>query len=932
MKLLRRFSPTSRNATGLLAVSLALAGACGRPDPPAAQAGPAEVEYAGCYEVQKEGPVCYLGSKPDGRRLSLHPLAPADRYEIRIDGRSRAPLEPIPGAPGLLRVDVPPGAHSLELRAFTPGGVRAWTLAVADWPPLAGWLDEAWDLFNRGGEGVASARALLDREIARCSDPRTRALALSLRASLDPGDDAEARLAAFERAIAEYRRVGLVQGEAHIAAGVVFELVQKHDFARARAILQGVALADGRPLEAAYKAAYLRGLLAKYSGDFRTAIGEFENAARLAQSVGLDALQRSAEQEEATTLSQLGRFADSEALLGRLTAGAGDPCNRAILLTNRGWTRYLARDAGDWRVGDPIEPFLQARTIFRANQECRDRAREELNSAINLALSFLQADRLAEAEAIVAGASPLASGAGLRDHLWWLDLSARLALKQGRAAEALPLYERLAKEAEATLSPENQWRAAFGRARALQALGRLGEAARALARAEDLVDLQLGRVPVGEGRESFSDQWSAGSRLYVEILLKAGEVEKAFQAARRARARVLSQLAESARAEALSPERRRERDAALGSYWRLRNEIDRAAAESWQQPKSREGAFLADLQRRQRELQQALDQTLYGLSGSHAAPRAAFRRPRSGELMLAYFPLSSERSWVAFCDDGRRVEAREFSMPAGSLGRQGAALSRILLEPFAREIAAARRVVILPYGVLKGVDFQALPFGGEEKVLLSDRPVVYGLDIPTLPAGRPGGPARALVVANSRGDLPEAEEEGRQAERSLRRLAASWRVQLLDGPAASDEAVRRAISAGVDLLHYAGHADFSGRGGWESQIPLAGTARLTLGDILSLDRQPRWVVLSGCETGASDGTAQVESQGLAHAFLLGGAESVLAATRKVDDRVARELVQEIYRDMTASPDLAALLQRAQVALRARGVGERQWSSFRVFEP
>src|SRR6185295_13907303 len=107
--------------------------------------------------------------------------------------------------------------------------------------------------------------------------------------------------------------------------------------------------------------------------------------------------------------------------------------------------------------------------------------------------------------------------------------------------------------------------------------------------------------------------------------------------------------------------------------------------------------------------------------------------------------------------------------------------------------------------------------------------------------------------------------------------------------------------------HYAGHGAFSGFGGWESSLLLAEDTRLTLGDLLALERVPSRVVLSGCETGRSSTETSVESLGLAHAFLLAGSREVVASTRPADDRTVPAFFADLYRRLDREPDLAVAL-------------------------
>jgi cellulose synthase operon protein C len=183
-------------------------------------------------------------------------------------------------------------------------------------------------------------------------------------------------------------------------------------------------------------------------------------------------------------------------------------------------------------------------------------------------------------------------------------------------------------------------------------------------------------------------------------------------------------------------------------------------------------------------------------------------------------------------------------------------------------------------------------------------------------------------VADPQGNLPASVREAGVVSAALRGQA--WTADTLRGEEAREEVVRPALGR-TDLFHYAGHGTFSGFGGWESVLPLAGGTRLTLGDVLTLGRPPSWVVLSGCETGRSGADAPVEGLGLAQAFLLAGSRAVIATTQQVDDRAAEGLFAELYQGWGDAPDLAVLLQRAQLAWRRRAPGDG-WKSFRLFEP
>ena len=157
-----------------------------------------------------------------------------------------------------------------------------------------------------------------------------------------------------------------------------------------------------------------------------------------------------------------------------------------------------------------------------------------------------------------------------------------------------------------------------------------------------------------------------------------------------------------------------------------------------------------------------------------------------------------------------------------------------------------------------------------------------------------------------------------------------WTTEELKGAEGSAATVRGPLAT-ADLLHYAGHGTFSGFGGWESSLLLAEETKLTLGDLLALERVPASVILSSCDTGRSANEIPVSGLGLAHAFLLAGSREVVASTRLADDREVPAFFADLYRRWDREPDLAVALQGAQLAWRKQSP-KADWESFRLFEP
>jgi hypothetical protein len=463
-----------------------------------------------------------------------------------------------------------------------------------------------------------------------------------------------------------------------------------------------------------------------------------------------------------------------------------------------------------------------------------------------------------------------------------------------------------------------------GQARSRRELGDKAAALETLRQAESLLDEQSLQVPVHAGRESFVATRQATVSLHLEILLEEGRTAEAFDVARHARSRMLRQLERSDRLASLTPDQRARWMHLLSEYQERRTALEERAQDEWKlstdQLRNERDARKNDAE----AVQGLLDQAFLVLNDSAEAPGETLAPPRPGELILTWCPLS--RGWIGFAADRDSIAVHRFDLPPSALLFPGE-LARQLLLPFREAIEKAERIRILASGPLQRVDFHALPFAGD--VLLASRPVIYGLDLPvsSAPAQLPG--RHALLVADPRDDLPGTLEEARAVRKALEDGSHPWISEELKGSAASAENVRDRLVA-ADLLHYAGHGVFSGLGGWESSLLLAQETRLTLGDLLALERVPAWVVLSGCETGRSSAAVPVESVGLAHAFLLAGSRAVIASTRPADDRAVSSFFPELYRQWDREPDLELAFQRAQLAWRRQNPGA-DWAGFRLFE-
>lgn len=768
--------------------------------------------------------------------------------------------------------------------------------------------------------------------------PELEALATGLLARIHlargEGDRAVALLL---RAIELDRRAGLVSAASEDALALVYALVwHGRDLASARQVMTALADVIEQYPEGRARAPYYRALIAHEAVDLRHALRDYDLAAVRAQRLGLAHLERIVQRERAFVLRSLGDAAGARTLLDRQIAEAGpgvSDCEYANLLLNRAQIGLATIDEAHDGAGSPtradteeLERWLE-KTRAISERSCPRPFYEAaaLTAAADLALrtgrTELAQQRLTAARRIIREAST--DEAWHRWQRWflsWKDLDGRLALARGDSAAALDHYRALDALARKTRALQGRWLAAYGRGRAAERLGRIGDALAAYASAERWLDVLARRIPLGEGRPGFYGRHEASTRRYVALLLEQGREAEAFAVARRARARFLTRLQWSDRVAALPRDHRARWDALIQRYRVDRERLETLLAGEWRLSKAELGRSRAERDRLRRSLDATMDQAFELLAATAPLPDLV-EVPVDGVLSLYYFPLPDGR-WVAFEVEDGRLRSRR--LDPVDLGLEPAQLAERLLGPSRDAIERARALRVVPSGALNRVDFHALPW--KDHVLLAEVPIGYAVDI--APESSPiASPPNAVVIADPLGDLPGARAEASRVSRAL--AAVGWRVDLLTGPdAARAERVREALRRAT-LLHYAGHGVTNGGDGWDSALMMADGGRLGLADVLTLPTAPAFVVLAACETTSADGRAMAGVLGMAQAFIMRGSRAVIATTREIPDGL--ELGAALYDALAGELDLVQAARRAQLEIRAHAP-DADWAAFRAVIP
>lgn len=897
------WSHSAPRLTGALALLIAAAGA-------AAQDVPLRVLYGDCRTVLS-GPVCVL---PESSALRLWIDAPvrAD-IAIEVDGAPAAADEAGSAPPGTRwRVRLPEDdVSTLTVTAALDGASARWTLPLTREtdPPLLARIGAG----IRGGDRSEPAwrsAAAADIE-ATLADPawRRRGQLLRYLAQLQRLDRdmvaATATLQAAQAAsLAEGRPLEALRTTSILAWTLIKDLRRLDEAARVYDVFETL---QTDAAEARYFPAYFLAIAAKDAGDARTALAQFDRARRAADQMGWERRAFDTTQSMAIQLAQMGRRGEALALLRRWEheplPAALRPCERGKYWNNLGWLAVLLLEAGE-RADDP-QPWLERSLALHRQHDCDPNSL--VHAWVNLALAHFHAGRYAAAQESLDAARAATDEPEVENRLWWYDVAARVALRQGDDVAASAFVDTLDALSQSTLSYSALWRGTVARAQIHEHRGDTAAALAAYARADAQLDEDLFRLAFDAGREPLIAGRERVQQHYIAMLLEHGQQQAALDAVRRHHARLLATLEVAPSDEAAE---------AREAYRALRADIARDIASTWALSRSEQARLAANIDARERDARARLDAALRGgESAADVAPAAL----ANGEVRLSFHPLAD--GWAVFVETGRGLQVQR-GLCANVDGPH--ALGQCLVGALNEPLTEASVVVISTPATLHDADLHGARLG--DRTLVEHAPVRYALGIRARGAQSAVG-TRALLVVDPRGDLLGARAEADAVEDLLGGAPDAWQIARIDGAAATGDRLLQAVRD-ADLFHFAGHAWYGGRGGWDSHLKLASDTVLTVRDILSLERAPRLVVLSGCETAAVGGSAAIAGIGLAQAFIAAGTEHVVAATRPIPDTAARDLADHFYRALNAGADPAGALRTAQIAL-ARATPDADWRAFRV---
>ena len=260
----------------------------------------------------------------------------------------------------------------------------------------------------------------------------------------------------------------------------------------------------------------------------------------------------------------------------------------------------------------------------------------------------------------------------------------------------------------------------------------------------------------------------------------------------------------------------------------------------------------------------------------------------------------------------------------------GRSLYDRLIRPLLEDIKGAK-LTIAPHGVLHYLPFAAL---SDAEGYLLDR---YSLRlIPSadtlvyLRTAQPKKLGKLLALGNpdlgNRAlDLPNAQIEAVKVAAMFPNSRALVRAD------ASKSAVKE-LGNGFSILHFATHGRFDADAPLSSGLYLAkgsGTdGVLTVSDLYSLRWDVDLVTLSACETGLGKVANGDDVIGLTRGFLYAGARSIVASLWEVDDAATERLMESFYRNLENN-DKREALRLAQIETRQQYPQAWYWAAFNI---
>jgi CHAT domain-containing protein len=771
------------------------------------------------------------------------------------------------------------------------------------------------------------------------------------------------------------RRAGLQLGDARLEGGALNNLamlnVQLGDpqaalapLARARQLYRSIDYVTGEQNVIAQLATVHQAL-----GEFGLAFAAIDTAIAMARDQGLRQELAGNLELAAGLYREAGEFARALQLYD-----LAEKTNREL---GSGYDRGINRRSAAEiyaTIGRPDLAAERAREALGLHRGVKARL-EELRDHLLLADLASTADRPVERDRHLAAADSLSALLDARSARVEVALArATIADRAGDARTTLRVL-RQARRDVARGGYAAFWQDASLRARAFVKLSLLDSAVVAARAAVNAVERVRGQFGSTLLRHAYAANKGTAYDDLVNVLLRLGRVDEAFEVADASRSRALIENLAATRADSSS------RSAALRGLVEGEQLLRRAdslmshldALESVS-PAERDTAARDRARRFATELHEtrsAYEALLVRVGERDAAGAALLggrgiavtdlrRALRPGEALLEYlvtphrlviFVVTRQRVSHLTVDVSREALTNRVRLARSLLGQPNAddgsaillrGLHESLVAPLERAglLTGVRRLIVVPHAVLSYLPFAAL-VERKSGLALVERYAILNLPSAAALAALRSAPARSAENETTIGfaPFPDALPASAIEVRALGRTRGGMRE--ITGAAATEVQFRRALGTS-GTVHIATHGLMNVRNPMFSRIELArgggdpgDDGRLEVHELLGLHIDATLVFLSGCETGLGAAGSTRFAQGedyasLGQAFLYAGARTVVSTLWPIGDAGAAEFASRFYAHLRSeSPPEALASAQRDLARSARYRSTYYWAAYQV---
>ncbi|HEX7319260.1 MAG TPA: CHAT domain-containing tetratricopeptide repeat protein [bacterium] len=478
--------------------------------------------------------------------------------------------------------------------------------------------------------------------------------------------------------------------------------------------------------------------------------------------------------------------------------------------------------------------------------------------------------------------------------------------------------------------------------RAQQGAGRTNDAIQSMCSAVDRIEALRGNITSQEFRSTYFEDKIKVYEELVSLYCDQGDAVSAFNTAERAKARAFLDLVGSvdlSKRDDIDPGVR----VLIEKEQRLARKVEYLTG-SPQQPAAivehvRVTDSLARLWPEYAALRSARPVDVGGLQSvldSSTAFVEYFLGVRKGFVFvvrnkkISVLPLGKDPAVIYQAVDSLRREVRR----KGNYAPYGRMLFNTLLSPVYSDLASAKRVGIVPHGVLHHLPFSLLVTREDpRRLLIEDHDIFY---VPSASvfeiAHRRNTRQKDRAVVFAKSDFAEhpdwfdvplpgtnIEKDSLLAHRVFPKVIVfSDRDSVL--PLPTESSAKRLLDS-FDIIHFATHGKLDEESPLDSRIVLgadpAEDGNLKVREIFNLAAHAYLITLSACETGRLKTFAETgkygagdELTGLSRAFIYAGAASVVASLWKVSDASTALLMVDFY-ERLKDHDKAGALCAAQ---------------------